>query len=51
LTFLKILNQSAVNAGCSLKVLEIKEQPFDHPYNLAFPEGRYLKFVVMQKTR
>ena len=49
LTFLKILHQSAVNARCGLKVLEIKEQPFDHPYNLAFPEGRYLKFVVMQK--
>ncbi len=51
LTFLKILHQAAVNAGCGLKVLEIKEQPFDHPYNLAFPEGRYLKFVVMQKTK
>ena len=50
LTFLKILHQSAVNARCTLKVLEIKEQPFDHPYNLAFPEGRYLKFVVMQKN-
>lgn len=50
LTFLKILHQSAVNAGCGLKVLEIKDQPFDHPYNLAFPEGRYLKFVVMQKN-
>ncbi len=50
LTFLKILHQSAVNARCTLKVLEIKEQPFDHPYNLAFPEGRYLKFVVVQKV-
>jgi hypothetical protein len=30
--------------------LEIKEQPFDHPYNLAFPEGRYLKFVVARKS-
>lgn len=49
LTFLKILHQSAVNARCTLKVLEIKEQPFDHPYNLAFPEGRYLKFVVARK--
>ncbi len=49
LTFIKILHQSAVNAGCSLKILEIKEQPFDHPYNLTFPEGRYLKFVVGKK--
>ena len=50
LTFLKILHQSSVNAGCNLKVLEIKDQPFDHPYNLSFPEGRYLKFVVVQKN-
>ena len=49
LTFIKILHQSATHAGCSLKILEIKEQPFDHPYNLAFPEGRYLKFVIARK--
>ncbi len=49
LTFLKLLHQSAVNAGCGLKVLDLREQPFDHPYRLAFPEGRYLKFVVAQK--
>lgn len=48
-TFIKILNQSAVNANCQLKVLESNDQPLDHPYNLAFPEGRYLKFFIMQK--
>lgn len=48
-TFIKILNQSAVNARCQLKVLESREQPQDHPYNLAFPEGRYLKFFILQK--
>jgi 23S rRNA (cytosine1962-C5)-methyltransferase len=47
LTFIKILNQSAINAGCSLKVLHSALQPFDHAYNLNFLEGRYLKFFVM----
>jgi 23S rRNA (cytosine1962-C5)-methyltransferase len=48
-TFIKILHQSSVNARCGLKVLESREQPFDHPYHLSFPEGRYLKFFVLQK--
>jgi 23S rRNA (cytosine1962-C5)-methyltransferase len=47
--FIKILHQSSVNARCSLKVLESREQPYDHPYHLSFPEGRYLKFFVLQK--
>ncbi|MEO7426920.1 MAG: class I SAM-dependent rRNA methyltransferase [Fibrobacteria bacterium] len=47
--FIKILHQSSVNARCSVKVLESREQPFDHPYHLSFPEGRYLKFFVLQK--
>lgn len=49
-TFIKILHQSSVLAGCSLRVLDSREQPFDHPYHLSFPEGRYLKFFVMQKS-
>lgn len=48
-TFIKILHQSSVNTRCSLKVLESREQPFDHPYHLSFPEGRYLKFFILQK--
>lgn len=50
LTFIKILHQASVNAGCALRVLDSREQPFDHPYHLSFPEGRYLKFFVMQKS-
>jgi len=49
LTFIKILHQSSVNTGCQLKVIKSNFQPFDHSYNLAFPEGRYLKFFIMQK--
>ncbi len=48
-TFLKILHQSAVNTGCRLNVLESRLQPADHTFNLSFPEGRYLKFFVLQK--
>jgi 23S rRNA (cytosine1962-C5)-methyltransferase len=48
-TFIKILHQSSVNTRCTLKVLESREQPFDHPYHLSFPEGRYLKFFILQK--
>lgn len=50
LTFIKILHQSAVNAGCALKVIHVAMQPFDHAYNLHFPEGRYLKFFILLKT-
>jgi 23S rRNA (cytosine1962-C5)-methyltransferase len=50
-TFVKILHQSSVLARCGLRVLESREQPFDHPYHLSFPEGRYLKFFVLQKSR
>jgi len=50
LTFLKIVHQSAVEANTSVRVLDSREQPFDHPYHLSFPEGRYLKFLVLQKN-
>ena len=49
LTFLKILHQSSVNARSQAKVLRSATQPFDHPYHLSFPEGRYLKFFILVK--
>lgn len=49
LTFLKILHQSSINSNCQLKVIASNLQPHDHPYNLSYPEGRYLKFFVLQK--
>ncbi|MBI5422246.1 class I SAM-dependent rRNA methyltransferase [Candidatus Peregrinibacteria bacterium] len=48
-TFIKILHESASHARCGLKVLHSALQPPDHPYNLFFPEGRYLKFFVLLK--
>ncbi len=49
ITFIKILHQSAINARCQIKVIESRCQPVDHPYNLSYPEGRYLKFFVLLK--
>ncbi len=48
-TFINILYQSASHARCGLKVLHSALQPPDHPYNIFFPEGRYLKFFVLLK--
>ena len=44
--FLKILRESARVARRALRVLEIRQEPADHPTPLHFPEGRYLKFVL-----
>lgn len=48
--FQKMLTIASHRTGCSLKVLEIKHQPPDHPFNLDFPEGKYLKFWICQKS-
>ncbi len=47
--FQKMLAMAASKANCTLKVLEIRNQPIDHPFNLFFPEGKYLKYFVMLK--
>ena len=48
--FQKTLSMAASKNGCTLKTLEIRHQPIDHPYNIHFPEGKYLKFYVMLKV-
>lgn len=48
-SFLNILQQAAQKNHCHLKLLEARYQPFDHSYNLSFPQGRYLKFFILQK--
>ena len=47
--FQKMLAMAAAKAHCTLRVIEIRNQPIDHPYNLFFPEGKYLKYYVMLK--
>ena len=48
--FGKMLALAANRARCGLKVIERRSQPCDHPVNLHFPEGAYLKFWVCGKT-
>lgn len=49
--FQKTLAMAASRSGCTLKTLEIRHQPIDHPFNVHFPEGKYLKFYVMLVVR
>jgi 23S rRNA (cytosine1962-C5)-methyltransferase len=44
--FHSALAEAARQAGCRLAVLHDAGQPADHPVPVAFPEARYLKFVV-----
>jgi 23S rRNA (cytosine1962-C5)-methyltransferase len=44
--FLGALRDAGEKAGRPLRILEVRGQPADHPSLPAFPEGRYLKFVL-----
>jgi 23S rRNA (cytosine1962-C5)-methyltransferase len=44
--FLATLDDATLGSG-DLSVREVHGQPADHPSLPAFPEGRYLKFVVL----
>lgn len=44
--FRSLLNEAANQAGVRLLITHEAGQPMDHPVPVAFPEGRYLKFVV-----
>jgi len=44
--FLGVLRDAADKAKRPLRILEVRGQPADHPSLPAFPEGRYLKFVL-----
>lgn len=50
LTFTKILHHAGTQARCTLKLLDSREQAFDHPYHFSFPEGKYLKFTICRKN-
>jgi 23S rRNA (cytosine1962-C5)-methyltransferase len=41
-----IVREASRQARRTLRILEIRHQPADHPSPLHFPEGRYLKFVL-----
>ncbi|MCB9568045.1 MAG: class I SAM-dependent rRNA methyltransferase [Myxococcales bacterium] len=45
--FLGTLREAAARQKRPLRILECRQEPADHPSFLHFPEGRYLKFVLM----
>jgi 23S rRNA (cytosine1962-C5)-methyltransferase len=46
--FLGALRDAGEKARRPLRILEVRGQPADHPSLPAFPEGRYLKFVLIR---
>ena len=46
--FDKILSEAAVDAQRDFQIVERTSQPADHPVPLSFPEGLYLKGVVLR---
>lgn len=45
--FFGAIKEGAYKAGVDLALVEERYQPPDHPIRLQFPEGRYLKFLVL----
>ncbi|MDA0700379.1 MAG: class I SAM-dependent rRNA methyltransferase, partial [bacterium] len=46
--FRGVLAEAAVEAGVDARILHEAGHAADHPVPLAFPEGRYLKFMVLR---
>lgn len=46
--FTAAVKEAAYKVGKELALVEEKYQPPDHPIRLQFPEGRYLKFLVLK---
>ncbi|RKG66628.1 class I SAM-dependent rRNA methyltransferase [Corallococcus exercitus] len=48
--FMGAVCEAGFKAGVDLALVEERYQPPDHPVRLQFPEGKYLKFYVMQSV-
>lgn len=48
--FQKIVAGAALDAGCGAQILQRLGPAADHPVALAFPEGDYLKGLLLRKT-
>ena len=48
--YLKELRRGVLQAGCELRVIRTAGQPADFPFQVTFPEGRYLKYVIGVKA-
>jgi 23S rRNA (cytosine1962-C5)-methyltransferase len=46
--FQEAIKEAAFKSGIDLALVEERYQPADHPIRIQFPEGRYLKFLVLQ---
>lgn len=46
--FRKIIFAAAVDAGCNVRVVRTLYAAPDHPVNIAYPEGEYLKGLICQ---
>nr|WP_217440395.1 MULTISPECIES: class I SAM-dependent rRNA methyltransferase [unclassified Myxococcus] len=46
--FMSAVREAGFKAGVDLALVEERYQPPDHPVRLQFPEGKYLKFYVLQ---
>jgi len=45
-----VVKEAGFKAGVDLTLVEERYQPADHPIRLQFPEGRYLKLLVLRVT-
>ena len=45
--YLKEIRRGVLQLGGELRVLATLAQPEDFPFPVTFPEGRYLKYLVM----
>ena len=46
--FISLLNQAAISAGRTMKIIEVRTQAPDHTYVPSCPETRYLKCVISE---
>jgi 23S rRNA (cytosine1962-C5)-methyltransferase len=49
LLFRKIIFAATVDAGCNMRIIHTLHASPDHPINIAYPEGEYLKGLICQK--
>ena len=49
LLFRKIIFAASVDAGCNVRIIRTLHASPDHPINIAYPEGEYLKGLICQK--
>lgn len=49
LLFRKIIFGASVDVGCNMRIIRTLHASPDHPINVAYPEGEYLKGLICQK--